>query len=154
MVLIEDLLEENETDDDLNIGTLHEKPEELPSNCGKIPENFKCTKCDFAFTSPVDLNSHEEVHHKTEPPRAPDVEPTTSTVINIEEPPRLSSDESIPEVVTCSICKLESKNLDSLKLHIENIHMQNIVEQENDDAKITSQGNETLKHVPSVHTVT
>ena len=62
VVLIEDLLEANETDDDLNIGTLHEKPEELPSNCVKIPENFKCTKCDFAFTSPVDLNSHGEVN--------------------------------------------------------------------------------------------
>ena len=149
VVLIEDLLEENEADDDRNIGTLHEKPDELPSNPNseKIPEKFKCTKCDLAFTSPVDLKSHEDTHD-TGSPSAPDVEPTTSAVIDIEEPPRLSTDESVPETVTCSICKLESKNLDSLKVHIENIHMDNIEEQENVDAKITSQGNETCTKCP------
>ena len=68
--------------------------------------------------------------------------------VNIEKPPSACTDNTHPEVV-CPACKLSSKNLMSLKVHIENIHSNPKTAKTIDSCDvITSNGNDTFIKCP------
>ena len=134
-MIIEDLLDDSGSDDNKSIPTMDEIPEEIFVN-RKETDLFNCIKCDFTFTAPLDLNSHVEVSHKKKECPNNDV-PVT---VNVEEPSKVQNLRSTSEsgCVVCPFCKLQSKSLETLKTHIENIHTKD--KKLNDQDKILNKG--------------
>ena len=122
-------------DMDVHIETVHGNQE---SNDVK----FVCSKCDHEFVSKDDFDTHIQIHDNNKEDEHvstnPQIDATPSfenqealnhgkeslsvvaDVIEQIEPSKIIIEET--EVV-CSICKLSSKNTDTLRMHIENIHM-------------------------------
>ena len=71
--------------------------------------------CGFLFTGENGLSFHIEVEHRTQPT----LESQVLCEVRIED----QEEERPSSCVFCPFCKLESKNLDTLKTHIENIHI-------------------------------
>ena len=69
---------------------------------------------------------------------------------DVAKPPRESIKDKVKDdSVSCSLCKLESKNLDSLRTHIENVHVKEVTNQETPNCEeIESQTNETCTKCP------
>ena len=65
-----------------------------------------------------------------------------TTQVNIEEPPRTPAVTEMPAAVPCPFCQLLSKNIDALKIHIENIHFAKEAKKNNND-DISIKGNVT-----------
>ena len=110
----------------------------------------------------IKINSHTVSEHKNT--RTDSVHPTESTkaitpvksnpkevrevIVDIEREPKTLKANTIPEVL-CPFCRLMSKNLNSLKIHIENIHnnSRTVPSMETGD-NIISKGNETVSECP------
>ena len=101
----------------------------------------KCNECGFTFTSLSDLKGHmQEIHTKKDALETSII----TTVVDIEEPPQspILSDVNTNMSIVCCLCKLESKNIEELRKHIENIHADDTTT-ENEQDVIQSQGKET-----------
>ena len=127
-------------------------PENLEEGINE--EVFKCTHCNFSFQELMDLNSHMGIMHsnqvgpRTENTESTDDKVTKRVVVDVEEQPKQGETMMEPEV-TCPFCKLLSKNLDTLKMHIENVHtMPDAASSNNSIEKITIEGNETCIECP------
>ena len=122
---IQDLL--NDTGPSIQIQTLEETSE----------QDIKCNFCDFTLPTLLDLNSHIQTKHKSN---------NTITVAAIIEDPSKSSSSSennMHDPVICCLCKLESKNINELRKHIEMIHTNQAVTQYKQDT-IECVGTETF----------
>ena len=116
---------------------------------------YKCTRCDFSFQEEPDLNSHYSLMHKdTENIRIVENDESTHDpvkhriIADVEEPPKNVEQRIEPEVI-CPFCKLTSKNLDTLKVHIQNVHTLNGgISRDDSLEKISTQGNETFIKCP------
>ena len=81
-----------------------------------------CSQCNSSFNSNDDLKNHQVIHENKEVKNTVDLSrPAPTNDIK----PCQSSEESNVETFTCPFCKLYSKDLEMLKLHIEDIHMKN-----------------------------
>ena len=121
-VRIEDLLNDSGNDDRRQIPTLEEIiAKEPPTSHEKESEQFDCNDCAFTFTGLVDLKSHTEVaHKKKDDTPTPSKTGTKADIEECEEPTKPVDDSNC---VVCPFCKLQSKDLDLLRIHIENIHV-------------------------------
>ena len=115
----------------------------------------------------MDLNSHTEFEHckirkdsNQQPEKTKAETPTASKYVEednvneidvdveVEKQPNLSKSTKVPEVV-CPFCRLMSKNIHSLKIHIENVHNNPSTSQSIDTGDIIiSNGNETISQCP------
>ena len=125
---IEDLLDDC---DDTQQVTLEEKSGET------LVLTFKCNYCASMFTADSELNSHVQEKHGS-----PDRE-QMCTVANIEKPPDAPITFENKENIVCCLCKLESKNVDALRKHIQNIHGNDISYEKKQDV-IEKQVSETV----------
>ena len=142
------------TVNNISMINLEESVELAPEKASVL---FKCDQCYFTFTEQLNLNAHIEMEHskktvftkKIQPNSVKESEGKKSKVkINVEKPPSTCKDNTESEVV-CPFCKLSSKNLMSLKIHIENIHTNPKAEKPIDIGEvITSIGNETFSKCP------
>lgn len=100
---------------------------------------FKCEECHFVFTSTQLLQKHMITNHQTVDQASTMSQNTNSTILEIsdnsgvshevhtisaiiEDTTKLPIVQPQHQLVVCPFCKLQSKNLDELKKHIENIH--------------------------------
>ena len=108
---MDDLLEEEVTTATKDEPTLEEQPL-VEEKIITQEEQLQCEECGFVFTGEVELNFHKDTQHKNESfitdPCEPQIEVNHKT--NAQRYP------------VCPFCHLESKTLDKLKIHIENIH--------------------------------
>ena len=90
--------------------------------------NFKCSNCAYMFDSEVDLKSHEETTHVG-------INTTNRRIINVDistiDATKSTEPEDVPGGVICSLCKLQTKNFDTLREHIENIHIRELTDIKN-----------------------
>ena len=87
---------EGKTGDDLNVHMVTHRV-------------YKCGICEFETKISIDFPLHMKVHEEI--------------VVDLtEEAPKANKPEVILETKTCPLCKLESKDLEALRTHIENIH--------------------------------
>ena len=124
-----------------------------------VPELYQCVKCDFTFSGLLDLNSHIEMMHRYV---SPIEKPTGERIlagnhgediidiidVDVEEHPSelCSASIAVTEVI-CPFCKLMSKNVMSLKTHIENVH--NSTKTINDETDVINmEGSETCFQCP------
>ena len=98
-VLIEDVLDDKDTDISGNVLTLDELPETIPKsgrnklsdnsspfNQEKSVDHFNCNQCSFIFTCPVDLNAHMVTHQKKSMAHSMESVNLLPTEIVIEKP--------------------------------------------------------------------
>ena len=79
--------------------------------------SYECNKCSFRTKLSRELPIHMKTHDKAK--------------ADIVEPPReCIKEKDKDDSVSCSLCKLESKNLDSLRTHIENVHGEEVTNHE------------------------
>ena len=115
-LIIEDVSIENlmgDDTEDLDTPSLEEKENLIQVS------NFKCSNCATEFTCQVDLKLHEENVHKGN-----NVTSINSLNISTHNQKETKSIEvlEVSGGVICSFCKLQSKNHDTLKKHIINVH--------------------------------
>ena len=119
-----------------------------------VPEPYQCVKCDFTFSGLLYFNYHIEMMHRYV---SPIEKPTGERIlagnhgediidiidVDVEEHPSefCSASIAVTEVI-CPFCKLMSKNVMSLKTHIENVH--NSTKTINDETNVINmEGSET-----------
>ena len=111
-------------------------------NKGTDIETKKCEFCDFESNQDDDMNAHTASTHK-KAESGPKMGDEESAKVDIEVPSKNSGTKSVTasESVYCPFCKLQSKHLDALRTHLENIHGSKEPNKSSQDA-IISQGSE------------
>ena len=108
---------------EVNLITEHKKENDVEtdeSNTLKKVDQFICNGCDYNFLTLLELEWHEVTDHGDLPP---DNKIVMNVSVQVETPGKNSEiDEPRASNVNCPVCKLETKNQDTLKKHIENIH--------------------------------
>ena len=133
-ISIEDLLHEQLFDDTKHQPTLeeHSIAEEKSIIEEEKDNQYQCEECGLLFTGRLDLNRHKDMGHKNDSC----INDPVSCRSQIEG---LQDKQPIKDqtCVVCQICNLESKNLEMLKIHIENIHEKaNIKHDDNEKIQI------------------
>ena len=82
--------------------------------------SIECSKCNFEFISEEDLKSHEEKAHDDN--KLPGIQ-RKNVSISIRQESESTRPEEVHVGEVCPFCKLESKDLVTLKMHIESIHI-------------------------------
>ena len=100
---------------------------------------YKCDKCKFRTKVSKEMPGHMKAHGETNANILAAVE-----VVNNKQ-------DGVKKLETCPFCKLESKNLDALRTHIENIHQLGSDDQQSsgiDIDEIVRESNETVSRCP------
>ena len=138
-VIIEDLLNDSGNDDGRQIPTLDETTKkETPASDEKESDYLECNECAWSFTEQFDLKTHMEVFHK----KKDDIASKIASKVHIEECDKPAKPIEDPICVLCPFCKLQSKDLDLLRMHIENIHVRKDITEDPQDEIIIK---ETVK---------
>lgn len=85
-------------------------------------KSWKCSFCDFQFTTVLDLNCHIQREHRKE-----DVDMCTEFNSEDSATTTAYSNDTADDPVICCLCKFQSKDIEELRKHIENVHADNSV---------------------------
>ena len=100
---------------------------------------FKCFKCSFENEDKTVVDNHENDAHpilvelSSNSDEVDDSRNEATWGANIEDAPKQSTTTKTTECVICPFCKLQSKDLDMLKKHIESIHTTGDIKRNTED---------------------
>ena len=131
--------------------------------------NKSCPISNSVIDRNDDLKKHQVVHNNIVETRSNEEPPVSDSEINVIENTGQDIGNPPDQFFTCPFCKLNSKDIDMLKLHIENIHMENqnhddtasntieVISRETcyncDACNYTGNGEELRAHVDKLHEV-
>ena len=102
----------------------------------KVFLQFNCDTCGYEFTEELDLNSHIGMYHGRISANRSEAQ-----IEQLKEIPS-STNVAVATEVICPLCNLKSKNSDTLKSHIVNVHT-NVKSKENPEEQIQIESTET-----------